>query len=104
MDSVNICMLIGETLGKAVIDTACPETCCGTVWLDPYVNSLSSKDRNHIRCQRSSKKFRFGDGKVYKSLKRVTIPIFLDYETHYLNVEVLDCQNGVKQSKNGAEK
>lgn len=91
MDAENICMLIGETLGKAVIDTACPETCCGTVWFETYVSSLSSKDRNHLRCQKSSKKFRFGDGKTYCSLKKVTIPIFLNQDKLYLNVEVIEC-------------
>ena len=90
MDTDNICMLVGETFGLAVIDTGCPKTVCGTQWLDVYLESLSSKDRNHIRCKRSSNRFRFGDGKTYKSQKRVTIPIFIKDQKHYLNVDVVD--------------
>ena len=90
MDIDNICMLVGETFGLAVIDTGCPKTVAGTDWLDVYLDSLSSKDRNHIRSKRSSNRFRFGDGQMYKSRKRVTIPIFIKNEKHYLNVDVVD--------------
>ena len=90
MDIDNICMLVGETFGLAVIDTGCPKTVCGKQWFDVYMESLSSKDRNHIRCKRSSNRFRFGDGKTYKSQKRVTIPIFIKDQKHYLNVDVVD--------------
>ena len=82
-------MLVGETFGLAVIDTGCPKTVCGTEWLDVYIDSLSSKNRNHIRSKRSSNRFRFGDGQMYKSLK-VTIPIFVRDKKHYLNVDVVD--------------
>ena len=90
MDMDNICLLLGETFGLAVIDTGCPKTVCGNEWLDAYMDSLSSKDRNHIRYKRSSNRFRFGDGKSYKSQKRVTIPIFINNEKHHLNVDVVD--------------
>ena len=70
LDTDNICMLVGETFGLAVIDTGCPKTVCGTEWLNVYVDSLSSKDRNHIRSKKSSNRFRFGDGQMYKSQKR----------------------------------
>ena len=90
MDTDNICMLVGETFGLAVIDTGCPKTVCGTEWLNVYVDSLSSKDRNHIRSKKSSNRFRFGDGQMYKSQKRVTIPIFVGNNKHYLNVDVVD--------------
>ena len=69
MDLDNITMLVGETFGLAVIDTGCPKTVCGTEWLNVYLDSLSSKDRNHIRYKRSSARFRFGDGETYKSQK-----------------------------------
>ena len=70
MDSDNISMLVGETFGQAIIDTGCPKTVCGAEWFNVYLESLSSKDRAHIRHKRSSNKFRFGDGKIYRSKNR----------------------------------
>ena len=90
MDSDNISMLVGETFGQAIIDTGCPKTVCGAEWFNVYLESLSSKDRAHIRHKRSSNKFRFGDGKIYRSKNRYTLPIFIGGEKQFLRVDVID--------------
>ena len=38
-----------EALGQAVIDTACTETCCGTGWMNDYIdNHLTSEEQQQI--------------------------------------------------------
>ena len=91
MDRENLCMLVGETFGLAVIDTGCPKTVSGNDWMTTYIESLSSKDRASIRYNRSSNTFRFGDGQIYKSKKRLTVPIYISDQKHHLYVDIVDC-------------
>ena len=74
----------------AITDTDCLRTVSGQEWMDAYIDSLSSKDRNNIRSSRSSYTFRFGDGQSYKSKKKLIIPFYVNDNKHYLRVDVVD--------------
>ena len=63
-----------EALGSAVIDTACTRTVCGEKWLDSYVQGLDESKIQQVINMESSKPFKFGDGKVVHSTKKVKIP------------------------------
>ena len=63
-----------DTLGCAVLDSACTKTVCGSDWLKCYVTSLSEEDKSQIVETESTSTFRFGDGKRYCSLKRLKLP------------------------------
>ena len=69
--------LIGETLSMAVIDSGCTKTVCGQLWLDCYLQSLSNEDQQSVRDEKSETSFRFGNGKIFKSIKCVTLPTFI---------------------------
>ena len=86
-----MCLLAFESFGLAIIDTGCPRTASGKIWLKAYTDSLSLKDRHSITCTASSHKFRFGDGKHYKSEKYVILPIYINGHRYELGVEVVDC-------------
>ena len=85
-----MCLLVGETLGQAVVDTGCPFTVTGETWLKSYINSLSRKDRNAIRTRNSNNKFRFGDGLLHPSKFHVTIPIYVGEHKYQLGVDVVE--------------
>ena len=91
LDSESLQVLVGETLGMAIADTGCSKTVSGQDWMDVYIESLSSKDRNSIRSSRSSFTFRFGDGRSYKSKKKLIIPFYINNSKHYLRVDIVDC-------------
>ena len=74
LDLENLLILVGETLGMAITDSGCRKTVSGQDWMNAYIESLSSKDRNSIRSSRSSYMFRFGDGQSYKSSKKLIVP------------------------------
>ena len=69
--------LIRETLNMAVIHSGCTKTVCGQVCLDCYLQSLTSEDQQSIREEESKTSFRFGNDKVSKSIKPVTLPTFI---------------------------
>ena len=66
-------IFVVESLGLAVIDTACSRTVCGEKWLNHYVNGLNN--RKCVATSASKKGFKFGDGNVVHSFKRVVIPL-----------------------------
>lgn len=75
-----------EALGSAVIDTACTRTVCGEKWLDNYVDGLN---QNELETQTSAKAFRFGDGRLVHSTKRVTIPAVIGQTKCHIETEVV---------------
>ena len=82
---------LGETLGHAVLDSGCTSTVCGSTWLLTYLETISSNEKVHVVEKPSSKLFRFGDGKTYKSLKSVTIPIYTGSQRSLLTTDVVEC-------------
>lgn len=67
-------ILVMESLGAAVIDTACTKTVCGENWLRSYEEALNSDQKQKVTKSQSDKRFRFGDGNVVTSRQKVTIP------------------------------
>lgn len=91
LDSEQLCLLVSESFGLAIIDTGCPRTVCGKDWLKVYIDTLSAKDRSSIFTESSSHKFRFGNGMMYKSEKYIVVPIYVDGNRHELGIEVINC-------------
>ena len=75
--------LIGETLSMAVINSGCIKTVCGQVWLDCYLQSLCNEDQQSVGEDKSETSFRFGNGKVFKSIKCVTLQQLLPTKMYY---------------------
>ena len=66
---------LGETLGHAVVDSACKHTLAGSVWMDEYLGTLSDTEKEEVSEEECSMRFRFGDGVEVKSEVMVTIPV-----------------------------
>ena len=65
----------GETLGHAVIDSACKHSLAGSVWMEEYLKTLSQEERKEVKEESCSMSFRFGDGVEVVSNVKVTIPV-----------------------------
>lgn len=61
--------------GSAIIETDCTRTVCGQQWLESYFIELSQEELNYVKKSetQSQRPFRFGDGKVVYSTKRLKI-------------------------------
>lgn len=62
-------IIIVESLGSAVIDTACLRTVCGAKWFDSYVRELNMKEVQNMSDTSSNRAFTFGDGRLIHSTK-----------------------------------
>ena len=82
--------LLGETLGCAVLDSACSTTVCGKIWLECYLDSLTPTQRSRVKECSSDKIFKFGAGSKLNSLKRVIIPCQISTNSCRIATEVVD--------------
>ena len=82
----------------------CTKTVCGQVWLDCYLQSLSNEDQQSVREEKSETSFRFGNGKVFKSIKCVTLPTFIANKNVLLSIEVIENDFPLLLSKNAMKK
>ena len=103
-DETSPTSLLGETLGRMVVDSGCIQTVCGQAWLDSYMESLSHKDKKSIVSERSSGRYRFGSGALFKSLKRVTLPVYLGKLRTRISTDVVECEIPLLLSKNSLKK
>ena len=55
------------------------EDCGGSDWMDEYLLMLSDCERIEAEktCKMSNSMYRFGDGQETKSIKEITIPVFI---------------------------
>lgn len=82
-------ILMVEALGSAVIDTACTRTVCGEKWLDSYVHTLKESDKKKMENVQSRRAFKFGDGQVVHSTKRVKVPAKIGQTKCHIETEVV---------------
>ena len=83
-----VCFM-AETVNCAILDSACTSTVCGVAWLTCYMDSLDCENREKVKEYESSTKFRFGNGNMLSSLKRVHIPCTIANKTLYLKTDVV---------------
>ena len=81
---------LGETLSYAILDSGCTKSVFGKVWLQCYLDALNESDKSSVQEQESSSKFKFGDGVVQTSLKKVIIPANINGTKVKIETDVID--------------
>ena len=71
----------------AILDSGFPETVCGEVWLEVYMDSL--KERSNVTQSDSNVIFKFGNGRSIKSNKKVEIPVIIEDILVLLTTDVI---------------
>ena len=97
-------VLIIESLGAAVIDTACTRTVCGEKWFSNFVENVKDSDRNKLIINPSRKVFKFGDGKTVESCKTAIIPVKMGQKRCNIQTEVVDADIPLLLSKESLQK
>ena len=69
--------LVSETFNMAILDSGCTRTVCGEIWLQHYIHSLSPEEYKQITSNNGHNMFKFGNGKMIKSIKIVKIPVII---------------------------
>ena len=86
-----VSVLMEESLKHALLDTGSPTTVCGEAWLNDYINSLTDHQCSLIRESESVTSFTFGDSRVFKSIKRITLPCFVGGYRATIETDVVEC-------------
>lgn len=90
-----------ECFGSAIIDTACTRTVCGQEWLDCYITRLKKGDLKNLKMTEthSNRPFKFGDGKVVYSTKKVKLPAQIGQTKCQIETEVVPAKIPLLLSK-----
>ena len=83
--------LVVESFNCAILDSAFSSTVCGNDWLQSYIHSLSEKEVLKVTEKDSNTTFRFGDGEVHTSMKKVKIPVTIVGKKINIETDVVDC-------------
>ena len=95
---------MGDSLNHALIDTACSSTVCGVEWLECYLECLSDEERNYVVEYCSTTVFKFGDGNLHQSLKKVKIPVCLVGIKSFILTDVVNCTLPLLWSKSAMKR
>ena len=67
--------LVRETLGMAVLDSACSRTVAKKLWFDNFFDRLNDRDKHLVKPAKSNRTFGFGDRVEVKAIKSVKFPL-----------------------------
>ena len=67
---------MGDTIGFAVLDSACTKTVAGQRWIEEYKGTLTEEQRKQMEVSRqdSNSVFRYGAGVEKKAMFQVKLP------------------------------
>ena len=82
---------LGESFNSAILDSGCSRTVCGKTWFKCYKDSLSNDYQNKIQEFESNVDFKFGDGKVYRSMEKAIIPASIGNLDVKIETNVITC-------------
>ena len=69
-----VSMLVKESFGMGVLDSACTKTVTGVTWLNAFVESLSDRDKSLVTYFSTNTRFKFGDGVEVCASRKVKFP------------------------------
>ena len=64
-------------MGKVLLDFGCSKTVCGEAWLNRFLDTLTTVEKDKIIFEDSAAVYRFDDGKRMTAIKCVTLPCVL---------------------------
>ena len=79
-----------NNFGLAILDSGCNTTVCGQLWLDVYLESLTSVKRNNVVWKNSEMQFKFGDNESTKSKVCCTFPAVVCNTEVTITAQVVD--------------
>lgn len=94
-------IFVVESHCAAVIDTACTKTVCGEKWLHQYMDATGIQD---MRQYSSDRQFKFGDGKIVHSHRKVVLPALIGQTKCNIEAEVVNVDIPLLLSKASLKK
>ena len=68
--------MIGETLGRGVLDSRCTKTVSGELWMEDYLSVLPEESMKTVKTSNNTNSvYHFDDRKESKAIQNVGIPV-----------------------------
>ena len=93
-----------ETVGHAVLDSGCSQTVCGVEWLESFLDTLNDKEKEMVIYENSNSVFKFGDGKLWNSIKSAVLPVELAGKNVKIRTDVVEPNIPLLLSRNSMKK
>ena len=90
-DTDKMNLLLGKTLGCALLDSGCSKTVCSAEWLNIYLETLRESDGRAVIFQPSRGAYRFWDGKRMTAIKCITFPCEIAGKSVKIKADVVEC-------------
>ena len=82
--------LIGETLGRGVLDSGCTKTVSGELWMEEYLSTLPNDWKKLVKTDKTANSmYRFGDGKESKAVRNVVTPVAIGNKQYMMSIDVV---------------
>ena len=82
-------IFVAESLSAAILDSGASSTVSGEVWIDSYIEGLSSPEQDLVTYSDSSCSFKFGSGEPIPSLYKVKIPATIGEQKLFIETDVV---------------
>ena len=96
--------LVGETLGRMVLDSGTTSTVSGLNWYNCFLDTLPDSVRNNLKVTKGSKVFKFGSGNKLASVKRVVLLCIVAGFRVDINTDIVDADIPLLLSKSAMKK
>ena len=83
---------VAESFNSAILDSGATTSVAGRLWYRCYVDALPVQYASNIRKTKSTNSFKFGSGKVYPSLCKVTIPAQIGSRKVDIELDVVEAE------------
>ena len=93
-----------ESSTSAILDSGASANVAGLVWFESYLAGLSNEKLDKVKYFDSNSSFKFGSGKIYKSLFRAEIPACIGRETVLISTDVVETTVPLLISKSAMKK
>ena len=97
-------IFVVEASTSGILDSGASANVAGVAWVDSYVEGLNERQFQKVKYFDSCKTFKFGSGKVYKSLYRAELPATIGSETVLISTDVVDTSIPLLLSKEAMKK
>lgn len=83
-------IFVAESSTSAILDSGASATVTGRLWLESYLDGLSSEMSRKVQYSTSNNYFKFGSDQKYKSLFQVMIPAQIGAHNVMIKTDVVD--------------
>lgn len=85
-------LLLEDNKETAILDTGCARSTGGEEWIEAHIENLSQEDKLDVKRKEGKSFFRFGNGKRFKSLQLILMPVYIGGHRAIMAVDKIEAK------------